>query len=1385
MTAPVKGESAVRRVIRVAGCVLWPVLVAGPALAADPPLPQALEQWRGWVLDGEEYRTCPWLATPGARPAGQGTYRCAWPGRLVLELGARGGEFRQTWRIETDSWVALPGGAEQWPQDVRVDGRPAAVVARGGAPFVRLEPGDHLLAGRFDWPARPESLAVPAETGLIELGVDGARIDAPTRTGGALFLGARAGAAQAASFDFDVHRLLVDGIPARLVTRLTLRATGASRELLIGPVLPAGFVPIALDAPLPARVEADGRLRVQLRAGVFTVELTARAVAVPGPIAALAPDGSWPSEEIWSFAGDDRLRVAALEGGEGIDAAQADVPEDWREYPAMRMLAGTALAVVERSRGIASADDNRLRLQRTLWLDFDHAGYTAVDQITGTMRGGWRLDMAAPWRLGSAQLGGEPLLVTQGAAADSAGVELRAPQLALQTIARSDGARGALPATGWSTRFDDARGELQLPPGHRLVAALGVDSAPGAWLERWGLWNLFGVVIVAVFVGWLAGRAAGALAFVALALSYQEAPQMIWLWGNLLAALALARAAPEGRLRAFAQRYRTLSFVALALVLVPFMWGQLRLAIHPQLDAGISAGWMPLPAAPVPVAPPPPPPVVMPNMQAADVEFAESVPAPLREKSIAVTAMKRASAAPSSSRAERYAPGTVVQAGPGTPAWRYHGYAFAWSGPVEPGQAVRFVVAGPVWLAVWRLASVLLLAALFACLLAGGVPGVGPVAGKYLPPRLRAAFARGTARAAGPLVALLVLAMLGAAPAARAQWPDAGLLGELKTRLTKPAACEPSCAELLAARVRVDGARLTLELDASALARLAVPVPTASGAWLIDGVTVDGVTSATLRRTGDESLWVPLQPGVRTIAVSGRVAAGDALQLVFPWVPKRVAVSAPGWDVAGVSDGRVPGGSIDLTRRAVAGAATAGEGVERASSEFPPFVRVVRRFAIGTENRLETRVERIAPERAAFSLPVPLLDGESVLTADVEVRAGRSVLAAFATGAHTAAWSSSLPRAETLALTAPAADARYVEVWEFAVSPQWHAEFAGLPATLPETPGEEWVFEFRPRAGEQMSARFTRPVAVPGGSIAIDSVERELSFGARATDAVLNLRYRATQGGRHSLRLPAQVRVTAVSVDGETLALRPENGELSIPILPGEHTLQVTSTQPGGVSALVQPGPLDLGAAASNVRTTLALPADRWALFARGGGVGPAILYWSELVAFLLTAWFVGRSGRSPLRTHEWVLLGLGLSTLSWMVFALVAIWLFAMQWRRDWAGGTVRWRFNAVQVLLAALTFFAVTSLLFSGIRDGLLSTPDMGVTGPGSGGGNFSWFVDRIGGELPQPAVLSLPLWVYKTLVFAWAVWAAFAVLRWLRMAWHAWRSGGYWRQAGAATR
>jgi hypothetical protein len=105
---------------------------------------------------------------------------------------------------------------------------------------------------------------------------------------------------------------------------------------------------------------------------------------------------------------------------------------------------------------------------------------------------------------------------------------------------------------------------------------------------------------------------------------------------------------------------------------------------------------------------------------------------------------------------------------------------------------------------------------------------------------------------------------------------------------------------------------------------------------------------------------------------------------------------------------------------------------------------------------------------------------------------------------------------------------------------------------------------------------------------------------------------------------------------------------------------------------------------------------------------------------------------------------------------------------------------YNGVQVALALFTALTISVLVFSGIRNGLLSAPDMGVTGPGSGSRSFSWFDDQTAGLLDAPSIWSVPMWIYKVLFLLWAGWMAFALVRWLRWAFNAWKTGGLWRSA-----
>ena len=139
---------------------------------------------------------------------------------------------------------------------------------------------------------------------------------------------------------------------------------------------------------------------------------------------------------------------------------------------------------------------------------------------------------------------------------------------------------------------------------------------------------------------------------------------------------------------------------------------------------------------------------------------------------------------------------------------------------------------------------------------------------------------------------------------------------------------------------------------------------------------------------------------------------------------------------------------------------------------------------------------------------------------------------------------------------------------------------------------------------------------------------------------------------------------------------------------------------------------MDLRSPASNIHQLVTLPESRWPLFASGAGVGPALLYWGELVVFVGVAWLLGGWARSPLRFFEWLLLGVGLSTQSWFVFSLTAVWLIVMRWRSDWrpAETMPAVRFNAVQVLLALFTVIAICDA-------GVLGNPQRIAVAPGHG--------------------------------------------------------------------
>ncbi|MDH5455675.1 MAG: hypothetical protein OEY37_06350, partial [Gammaproteobacteria bacterium] len=662
------------------------LLMAGTVFAQDY-VPDELEGWQKWVLKDREYLDCPFHFDGNG--VERSNFLCAWPGRLQLDVTSTGGRFMQQWTLHAEEqWVSLPGNAEHWPDRVTVNDRAVEVIARNNVPSVRLGPGTYWIAGRFEWEERPGVLRVPSESGLLSLTVDGRSVARPELNGNGVFLGERERDTRAVdSVRSVVYRLVVDEVPTRLVTTLRIDVSGAVREELFGPILPDGFIPTGLQSQLPAKLESDGNLRLQVRPGRWVINLTARAPDVTNSIGSPEAGHNLPATEIWSYQSNDRLRVTAAEGLPPVDPAQVEVPANWQSFPAYRVDAGATFEITERSRGVVSAS-NELELNRTMWLGFDGKSFLVEDEVAGKMRTGWRLDMGGPYTLLAAEEVGEALLITDGALEGQTGVEIRRTDVSLNALGRSE-TRGAMPVTGWQARFADVETSLNLPPGHKLLTAPGVDRAAGSWASEWELVDFFLVLIITVAMWRLFNPVAGVAALLALVLSFHELGAPNWLWLNLLIAVALLRVAPEGWLRRIVRSYQLLSVAALVIVLVPFIAGQLRIAIYPQLEPQYRGQSFDMFGA-------------ADSRYDAEAEaqkarkavstMVQSVPATSDElQEIVVTGAKQPQ------NFSRYAPNAIVQAGPGIPTWRWNNYTLQWSGPVDAEQQMRLIIL-PGWL---------------------------------------------------------------------------------------------------------------------------------------------------------------------------------------------------------------------------------------------------------------------------------------------------------------------------------------------------------------------------------------------------------------------------------------------------------------------------------------------------------------------------------------------------------------------------------------------------------------------------------------------------------------------------------------------------------------
>ncbi|QXP93979.1 hypothetical protein [Methylococcus capsulatus] len=1307
----------------------WVLLACAVPAWSGPPnppdVPEALKPWIPWALHGHETDACPHLLEqPGER-------RCAWPGELDLELHERGGSFRSRWRSFTDVWVPLPGDPQSWPLAVEMDGKPATVSARNAVPGVRLPPGAHTIAGRFAWATLPDTLRLPGETGLVRLSVDGRATAFPfVDEQGQIWLRKppEGSAPETSPLRLEVVRLLRDAVPMEISTRLELDVSGEAREVLLeGSVLP-GFVPLSLDSPLPARIDPDGRLRLQLRPGHWKVGLTSRATRDLREIALPVFAAPWPGEELWSFAADSSIRVVEVSGAPPVDPRLTQLPEEYRTLPTYAMVPGTALRLDQVRRGDPEPEPDALHIRRTLWLDFSGQGLTILDDISGRVSRSWRLDAAPTMVPGRVTVDGQPQTITR-LEAGPGGVEIRRGELNLQAESRWEAGMSSLPATGWNADFVSAAAELHLPPGWRLFAAPGADHAPDSWVGRWSLLDLFLVLITALAAARLWGWPAGTVTLLTLALTWHEsdAPQSVWLW--LLGVTALSRVIPSGSFASALRVVRVIVLAALAIASLPFAVQQLRLSLYPQLEPhALSFDYGDRAAEPEAGAPAAP-------------------AAALQQKS---GSLAEPHTPPPAGLTRTIDPESLAQTGPGLPQWDWNLIALNWNGPVLAEQELRLLLIPP-WANRGLNVSRAALLAVTVLLLLGWrtKPGVSGLI-------------------------LLPLALFAAPDGHAAEFPPPALLDELRMRILPAPECGTECAQIQRMKLRLGRGELAMTLEAHAEDRVAIPLPVQSAQWIPSSIRVDGAPPTGPYADPAGTLWLMLDPGIHRVDLSGPLPNLPSIDLPLPLRPYRVDVDSEGWEIVGVDPNGRPEPQLQLVRK------SSGTSPKPRSDDapLPVFLTVERTLRLGLDWRVATRVARLSPSDAPVALTIPLLPGEAVTSPGIAAENG-SVRIHLPPGIVDTSWESTLDRTGSLELHAPQTD-DWTEIWRLDTSPVWHVETSGIPVVHHQDAGGNWLPEWRPWPGETVTLQISRPPPLPGNALTIESSTLETRPGGRATDSELALSIRSAKGGQHSVTLPEGAELQSAEIDGTAQPIRQNGRAVAVPLHPGEQTVRLAWRIPAGIGLRTVAPAVDLGSASTNSRTGIELGQDRWILLVGGPPWGPSVLFWGTLGVIVVAAFALGTwLNRLPLEIRHWLLLLVGLSQVPLLASLVVAGWIVALNWRRSANMPLKPEHFNLVQTGLAILTVLAL-SILLSAVHRGLLGLPDMGITGYDSNAYRLNWYTDRSGPMLPRPWVISVPLFAYRLLMLAWALWLAYALLDWLRWGWGCFANGGLWRQS-----
>lgn len=1336
--------------------------------------PAELSKWKDWILEKHPERECP-VTFNSARKV------CIWSNELKINASNTGARFSLNTSLASNAQVVLPGNHQLWPTGVRVNNEPRSVVAtNSGLPSIALKPGDYLITGALTWAELPRTVQIPSEPAFIRLTVNNQPITTPRIADNKnlwLSRDTESQAQQEDSLSIKVRRKLSDNNPAVLITHLDLAVSGSVRDVNIGTLLPNGFHLTNLESQLPAALNTEGIMSLQVRPGRWTISATAMHIGAVESIRYTAQPPYWPRREIWFFEDAPDLRTVSVTGGTSIDPSTQPVPAHWQNLPAYLLPADIPLRITTLHRGDPQPPGNILSLKKDIWLNFDGAGYTIKDHITGTMNNTWRLTMDARQELGNASIQGKPIPVTtinEPTLKMPAGVEVRTQALNVETVSRSE-KQASLLVSGWNSAFDNVDLTFHLPPGWSLLHLTNADQVHGTWLMAWSLWDIFLVLLFVVIVWRYIHPMAGLLAGVSLLVLFHRANAPITLFILTIGLFVVSTrckaflAQPvvpsteegtESSLSDTVNKFRStsfawfkgLSYLSLALFLIVgmnFFVTQARSIVYPQLSLENNYRYSePERAFDVTHLNDP--------QNSHSKVGAEVDEAALREMPLSLSSVKpKRQTFSTTNDAYRLnsAPDLSIQAGPSVPTWRWKTVHASWSSSIRPSDEYR-VYLTPPWLN--RIGALLCILLPFGLLF-------------YLFCRMQglriADFGQHLKQTSSlsvvfviPLLGLFLSMLPGLTHAAESGLSITDkLLREYEQRLTQPPDCLPQCAAINSVELSGDD-EITISLAVSTQTALAFPLPSQQQGWWMTSARRDNL-NATLTHFNNH-LYIELPAGTHEIQLTGIIVNNQAT-LDFQLPLHNFTVSTDAYRIDGLSNDEQPSTSIEIHRLN-----QRSEDLANTSQATPltPVVRVNRYLNFDNEWTVRTRVERLGESDRPFTVDVNLLPEERPTRA-LELNDSTARIE-FLQGQNDFQWDSLLPLSSPIELVSTVDD-HMTEMWSVTSTPRWHVDYEGIPplSSSTTTASPRW----QPWQDDSITLTVARPIPLAGNPVSLDKLTLDLAWGKRTYTSTATLDLRATQGTRYDFAMPIKAKPLGVSIDGQVRPVPVKSNVISIPLNPGKQSVEIRWETETGMTFASETPRLRLPTEVSNIHLNVNPQRDRFIVFLTGPALGPVVLIWGVLLLLLLILPLIPNRYFPGIKKRDWFLLSLGVATFTPVILLMLVVCVCFLHWRGkitpdQFSRSKYRFVFNASMTL--AITFIVLTlGAVISSIPYSLLAQPDMYITGNQSTAHALRWYADYTPNILPKTTVYSVPSYVYRLCMLVWSFWLALAFVRWIR--------------------